>query len=332
MYNSKRKTIFKISALICIVPLIAAQAPAITTSQLQQIIKDTEESVTTAHLVYIMDFNDNYPVAGSDDDTMVLIRKANKHQLTRVDDIIDLKNKRTRALITDLRDLDALLEKYNLPAEQKMNISLSRASVIEETYEMIFNEGFEEGGPAQLALTERPGKPPRSKSSMLSFGIIDDELLSQQNNPTFSEVNSEGKNLLRIQLTQKRQDANLPPINIKIDCDPAFSYRFYRIEKSINGNIGVEKIADDYRIVNGIPYPFLYIKRYFDENGKILREIKYTIENAEFGLDLSAKDFKLLIPQGTAVTDTILSMTTFEVEKADYMGVDDVLSLAMKHR
>ena len=332
MYTLGKKIVFQISISLCIVLFIAAQACAITASELEQIIKDTQESVTTAHLVYVMDWNDNYPVAGSDDDIMVLLRKASKHRLNREDRIIDLENKRIKGSITDLRDLDTLLKKYNLPDEQKTNVSLSRDAVIQETYEMILSDGFVEGGPAQLALTERPGRPPRFKSEMLSFGLIDDELLSQQNNPTFTEINSDGKKLLRIQLTQKREDANLPTINVKIDCDPALSYRFYRIEKSINGNIGVETIADDYRIVNGVPYPFLYINRHFDENGKILREIKYVIKDAEFGLDLSAKDFKLLIPEGTVVTDTILSMRTFEIEKADYMGIDDVLSIAMKHR
>lgn len=332
MHTSNRKVFFQIISCIFILLLIAAQTSAITASDLQQIIKDTQKSITTAHLVYIMDSNDNYPVAGSDDDIMVLLRKANKHRLTKVDDIIELGRDRIRGSITDLRDLDAILKKYNLPAEQKMNVSLSRASVIKETYEMILDDDFTEGEPAQLAITERPGKPPHFMSEMLSFGVINDKLLSEQNNPTFTEINSVGKKLLRIQLTQKREDVNLPDIDVKIDCDPALSYRLYRIEKSINGNIGVETIANDYRVVDGVTYPFLYINRNFDLNGNILREIKYTIEKAEFGLDLSAKDLKLLIPQGTLVTDTILSMTTFEIEKTAYMGIDDVLSIAMKHR
>lgn len=332
MYTLGKKIVFQILTLTYILLLIAAQASAITASELQQIIKDTQESVTTAHLVYIMDWNDAYPVAGSNDDIMVLLRKANKHKLNREDKIIDLKNKRIKNCITDLRDLDALLKQYNLPDEQKTNVSLSRACVIQETYEMILDDDFTEGEPAQLAITERPGKPPHFMSEMLSFGVINDKLLSEQNNPTFTEINSVGKKLLRIQLTQKREDVNLPDIDVKIDCDPALSYRLYRIEKSINGNIGVETIANDYRVVDGVTYPFLYINRNFDLNGNILREIKYTIEKAEFGLDLSAKDLKLLIPQGTLVTDTILSMTTFEIEKTAYMGIDDVLSIAMKHR
>jgi len=138
--------------------------------------------------------------------------------------------------------------------------------------------------------------------------------------------------LLRIELITKGQKS----LKRTIDCDSSLGYCFRRIQCHSEGQLVWETIADDYRYVNDVnntivvPYPFLYINRSFDKDGKIRRETKYVMEKVELGVDLSPDDFKIFVPAGTHFIDVVVSMTTHTIEQSGYMGIDDALSIGIE--
>jgi hypothetical protein len=180
----------------------------------------------------------------------------------------------------------------------------------------------------QALLSELPGQ--FSIFKMFSFGTVNERLLSEDKNPVLTEIDSNGKSLLRIQLTVEAKDMRKGTGTI--ECDPSLGYRFRRIQWSVDGHLTSETIADDYRDVNGVPYPFLYIDRSFDEDGKIRSETKYVVEDAQIGVALSVNDFKIFVPAGTELTDTILSKTIHTVPQDSYMGIDDALDIGVRSR
>lgn len=333
MYTLERKLVSQLLFLVSTLTLVGAQASAITLSELRQVITDSQESVATAHLVYIKEFNDNRPTVGNKDTLQYKLKKISKHRRTRVDAILDYKTKRAKSLITDLRDVDVLLRENHLPAEQKINVSLSKALLHQGTYQMELTDSNVSNGPPDLGLFERPD-PANYLFKMIYLGVINKKLLSEHLNPTLTEIDLDGKSLLRIQLTVNGQNAM--KATIKIECDPSMGYRFRRIEWRSDGQLIKETIADNYRDVNDVndvndvkvaPYPFLYIDRSFDKDGKIRRETKYVIEHVNLGVNLSAKDLKVFVPDGTYLTDGVLSMTIHKVERAGYMGINDALGV-----
>lgn len=325
MCTLERKIVSQLLFLICAVTLLGAEASAITLTELRQIVTDSRESVATARLVYIEKLDDNRPTADNEEAVFKYIfNNIQNHTLTKVDAILDYKTKKAKSVLTDLRDINALLKEHNLPAEQKMNVSMSSTLLHQNTYEMLFTDSSVLNGPPMMGLFVRPD-PANYLFKLIYSGVIDKKLLSDDKNPTLTEIDSNGRALLRIELAVKGQNAT--KATVKIDCDPLLGYRFRRIQWHSDGQLIREIIADDYRDVNGILYPFLYIHRSFDKDGKILRERKYIFEDVQLGIDLSVSDFKIFVPAGTQLTEGILSMTTHKIEQDCYMGIDDALAV-----
>jgi hypothetical protein len=325
MYTLERNLVFHLLVLICSATLARAQGPAITLPELRQIVTNSQESVNTAHLVYIEEFNDNRSSTGDKDSVKYKVKELNKHTRFKVDGILDFRTKSLKRSTTDLRDVDALLEERNISPVQKSVVSWSRALVIQQPYEMELLGIDVSDAPPDLILSKCPGR--YHIFSLMSLGIIK-RVLSEDRNPILTEIESGGRSLLNIQLTIERP--NDSPIVEKIKCDPALGYRFRHIEQRVDGQLINETIADDYRDVNGVPYPFLYIDRSFDKDGRIRRETKYVMQKVELGVNLSPGDFKIFVPAGTRLFDAVVSMTTHTIEQSGYMGIDDALSIGKK--
>jgi len=333
MYTPGRKLVFQLLFVICSATLAGAQGPAITLPELRQIVTDSHAAIpSTAHLVYIKEFNDNRPSTGDKDNVKYKVKETHKHKRFKVDKIFDCRTKSLKSSLTDLRDVDALLKEHNIPPVQKSVVSYSRAKVIQQPYEMELLGIDVSDAPPDLILSKCPGR--YHMFSLMSLGIINEKLLSEDLGPTLSEINSDGRALLRIQLTVEGQNAM--KATIKIDCDPSLGYRFRRIQRLSDGQLIGETISDDYRYVNDVnntivvPYPFRYINRSFDKDGKILRETKYVMEMVQLGVDLSPDDFKIFVPAGTRLFDSVVSMTVHTIEQSGYMGIDDALSIGEK--
>ena len=330
MYTLERKMVSLLLLLICAVTPLGAQVPAITLSELRQIATDSRESVDTAHLVYIEEIDSNEPPPFNEGSISYKIYQAQTDGRRRkVDLLLDRAGDRVKMSLTELRDVDKLLKKYHLPPEQKINLPKSRTFLMQGDYDMEISDGNAPNRPMDLGLYVRPGRTAMFRFT--SLGIIDEKLLSEDLGPALSEVDSDGKSLLRIELITKGQKM----LKRTIECDPSLGYRFRRIQWHSEGQLIKETIADDYRYVNNVnntivvPYPFLYINRSFDKDGKIIKETKYVMEKIELGVDLSPDDFKVFVPAGTQFIDDI-SKVIHTIERSGYMGIDDALSIGEK--
>jgi len=306
--------------------LSAGQVSAITLSELRQIIAESQNDVaTTAHLVYIEELNNNQPLSGDENDVRYKIRMIHKHRLTKVDAILDHDTELVRSTLTDLRDIDKLLKDNNLPPEQKVNVIQSKILLYQGSYVggLIPAANFSNMKQTQFILSEAPG-PARYMFNDLSLGSIDRNMLSNDWNPKLTEVNGEDESFLRIELTEKGQNS----LKRIIECDQSLGYRFRRILSYQDDKLAKEIIADDYRDVDGVPYPFLYICRSFDENGEILIERKQVFQNINLGIDLSESDFTVFLPTGTVITDYIISHRATEVKLDCYMSIADILGIS----
>lgn len=320
-------SIYRLSLLIWIVLLSAGQVSAITISELRQIISESQiDAATTAHIVYTEEYNnnDNRSFGIEPNDVRYKPRIINKHRQIKVDAIMDYATERVKSTMTDLRDIDKLLKDNDMPPEQKVNVSTTKTLLYHGNHvgSLLPGENFIHSKQSHFMLSEAPG-PARYMFENLSSGVIFNNELSNDWNPTITEVNRANQSLLCINLRSNKDNT----LNGKIECDPSLGYRFRRIQWYKGDRLVKEIIADDYKDINGVPYPFLYISRSFDENGGIIRERKQVFQEVELGIDLSEEDFTVLMPKGTIISDLILSHKVTEVEQDSRMGIADILGM-----
>jgi hypothetical protein len=306
------------------------QASATALSQLREIVADSQQSIpATAHLVYIEEENHSLPLISDPNHYTTpfepTIHEINKHMRSRMDVILNYDTKEAKRIETDLRDVDALIKEYNLPPEQKVNVSQSGISLIKGNYELFVLDSDVFDAPRYLFLHEHPPQAVFRFEKFKVLGVINEKLLSDDYNPVLTAVDSDGKTLLQIKVSTKQY----PNVKGSIVFDPSLGYRFRRIQWHSNGQLISETIADKYRDVNGVPFPFLYIERIFDKDGKIHRETKHTFEDVQLGVNLSTEDFKIFAPEGARLQDVVVSMTTHEIEQDRFMSIDDALAIGM---
>ena len=215
MYAQDKKIIVQFLFVVFSATLVTAQEPAITLSELREIIKDSQESLTTAHLVYVEEVNDSRTPDGDKNSLKYKVNEMSKHRRLKVDTILNYSTKSLKSALTDLRDIDILLKERNIPIEQKSVVSWSRSLVIQPPYEMeLLGIDVSNGNP-DLLLSELGGRT-RYIFSLIHLGIINEQILSEESDATLSEINSGGKSLLRIELVKDGQSS----LKRTIDFDP----------------------------------------------------------------------------------------------------------------
>jgi hypothetical protein len=88
--------------------------------------------------------------------------------------------------------------------------------------------------------------------------------------------------------------------------DPLVDYRyrtFKRIRKDTGKTID-EQHLEDYRLVDGIWYPFRQEERRFTNDGEPLEETRIAVATAKLNVDLDEKAFTFRVPAGWRVIDS----------------------------
>ncbi len=226
----------------------------------------------------------------------------------------------TKAVWTDLRDLDAITKKGNLPAYQRDNVDLSQSFIVDNTtlYEMTLYDSSRNRTEPQACLNKRPGK----LGYYIDSGVIDKRNLRDEFLTKLTHFTKGGSEYLKIELTfDKHGDRKLEYV-----CDPGLGYRFRELKRTFKGDVTYKVTAEDYKIIDGIPFPFTYTTTYY-RDGKVAKQITKKVKEAKLNPVLTEKDFKLFLPKGTFVMEDILMKDTRIIESDGLMGIDDVLRL-----
>jgi hypothetical protein len=240
--------------------------------------------------------------------------------MQKVDVIMDRRAQNVKGSIKDLRNVRKLLEKHKLPLQEWINVSQSKA---------VLSKG---ACHVQLTSAEIPESVPRLSIYrncpwggyfwLLKLGMIDIEVLLKGSTPTVTEIEVDGKKLVRVESAGRSCGVNL---KTTIEVDPAFGYRFTHIERRRNDILLTEYIAGDYKVIDEVPFPSFHIHRIYDvENeGKILKERKHVFEQVEFGKPVGDEDFKIFVPAGTEMMEYAVGKSPVIVKDGGYRGIDD---------
>lgn len=318
MRISRQNIVLRVLFIACCFVANGRRVCAITLQELQQISKESQEQLSTARIVYIKEVTDNSPIQVEPNTLSYNIEKLNKHTRSKVTAVMDNRTQQLKHTENDLRDVDKLLEENGLPPKQKCNVSRSKVVVTSKSIEMHFTDGSLLDGQAELNVYHRPGVPDNFR--MRNLGILDDWIFAESWDAKLEEKNDDGRTVLVLELSKTNRNG----FAATVECDPALAYRFRSIQLRYKNRLIREYIADDYRIVNGLPYPFFFVKRAFAMDGSIIKERKYSIEHAELGLDLTADDFGVPVPDDTRIVNAVLDIVDI-IEQDQTVGIEDVL-------
>ena len=311
-----------------------------TAAEIVQIQK-SQTRPYTVHMVLTVDSKDNrvpYIDARSampykKEVGMILANTSVKKELW-----IDSKNMISKGIETTIRDVEALKKKHNLPGNLPDDVRLNIVNrevhfVHQPPYSMDIT--FKSGCSPFLSIDKRDNMG--FGGYMRLLGSLDYVYMAEDMGLKPSLINNikeNGKDLLRITYKSDRGTTI-------IDSIPSLGYVLYH-KKSFDAKNRLmrEEVADDYRNADGVQYPFLHIEREFDPNsGELKYEQKYTFEKVEFGVPLSADDFKIYVPIGTEVEDFVTDKKTnpngtetiienYKTTTAAYMSIQDVLEMS----
>ncbi|MFA5864195.1 MAG: hypothetical protein WC975_05850 [Phycisphaerae bacterium] len=308
---------------------------AISVPELVQISNKSREHLKKlpAHIVFIEETKtifsprtiDAIKKSGSD---VEAFKAAGQETKTHNELYLNLLTRDVKLTVKDLRDISSLLKTYNLPAWKEKAVSLDKIMLANGPYQLTLIESKNVNDKPQLLLEKSPTfsgqSPPLLYEHLMFLGILDERMLLSLKEPSISEEKLENINVLRIERIKSKDGHESKRI---ILCLPATGYRFKSIENRYDGHLVWEMLADDYRMVNGVPFPFAYTYKQYDyKENKLVSFRKYTVEKVEFNNTLGMDMMKIHVPKGTVLSDHALGGKQTEYSKDQDVGIKDIFN------
>jgi len=299
-------------------------ASAVTVEKLRQIIAESKGRIKCIqtkcreqHASYTpVNVPTLPPEAVMDSDTLLKCKQIRTRQDYTAEYLIDMDRRVTKSVRVDRRDLPGLLKKYGLPEEHF--ITLSDSHTVLRGKDITLEHKSNENPPySVLSIRTRlgPGGLPH-EFDILYSGILHEGYLHEFNTVSLSEQDG----ALKIAVIGALE----PHYRVIIKCSPSLGYRIQECKTyRPDGSLFQEIVYDDYRMVNGIPYPFLYMEKNYDNEEKLQRESKSEVKSVKFPKQFAGAEFKLEIPAGTSVTDRAFSNRAYELHEDRLLGIDD---------
>lgn len=234
---------------------------------------------------------------------------------TSVDSVFDFSLQRIKKTHGDLRNLKGLMANNHLPPEQLGNLSRNSVELFDRKWQLVFQN---EVSPTLLV---EPERDPVSR------------FLGQKTRLTPGNINPIMFDGVSAELSQAEW-GNKPVTKIVVNrygyettyyADPKLGYRYLRREVRLDGKIVRTEDVGEYKIVDGIPYPFQYSAGEFDPaTGAQLRTLKVITKEVHLNIPLDDAVFSILVPANTRVVGSKWS-TKIPVEMSIDLNKVDTL-------
>jgi len=278
-----------------------ANASNLDVEALTEIIRDQEQQIRSVMLTWERHERDFRPVPSMPervlniDPDLPARLDVNRMQRVREQLWFELATGRWKTEREDLRDVDRLAREIGLPESRLGLVSLTGSKIVgEKNYFVTFKPG-----PPNAILAIMPIPENAIREPSLHSGLIRFQALSRASLVTISEGQGECSSLTKVVVKWTSREATYY-------VDPQKGYRFQKAEyHDTEGKLLREKINLDFRLVDGVWYPFQQKERQWNTKGKLTREKVITIEEARFNIELAKEHFEINVPAGTSVTDTV---------------------------
>lgn len=238
----------------------------------------------------------------------------------------DLESLQWRHERTDLRNVTTLLDQAGLPESERINVCRD-ASIL---YRDCVSASLEKTK-YNLAILRTPRSPARTYrfDAPLHPGCISPRFFESDGfrvGPV-SETELDGIPVQRLVVTTSGEH----PRSMVFFADPKIGYRYRRAEhRQPDGSLLTEHIATDYRVVDGIPYPFDFVERHWAK-GVQVEQTHVIVEQARFNVSLEGQ-LQIDLPPGTTVQDTVGMTRKRKLQEGETMTTEQLGKIAASSR
>ncbi len=305
---------------------------AVTIDELQEATSKNTASISQMHVIYVVESNNYrrqnkklspetielFKKAGQSQPTIDMFQTANSINCSRKEKIecfYDIETKDMKEITTDLRDIPRLLKENNLPAKEKRNVCQTQTILKDSDHNLTLKPAenyIDNKASLILETNERVGF---GSTRVVSLGIFPSYYLTEAYNSTISEQ-VDGK--LKVEAISGKQKE----YKSVIMCAPSLGHRICSTKSYKGKNLISETLLDEYKIIDGTPFPFYYMKKTYDENGKVATEKTYKVEQVEFNQTFSPDTFKVTISDGAMFQDFAISGASAELGKEGFWSVE----------
>jgi hypothetical protein len=309
---------------------LVAEGKSMTIEEIHQKLADSRQSIKT---IQIIGFREKLDYSLSISDTATTeedYKRLGTFQsvITENDMIIDCRlPRRMKSIQKDVRDLNELFKSEEIPLNTVRWIAQNKTTLVKEDYSINM---INQTGPVLKIYKEETSKENFQVPSFFQtpyFGIPDPGYFTKEKNLIITECTP---------LVCVDVNFSTPEITriLRFELDPVLGYRLKSFKTIINNVCTREIIADDYRNINGIPYPFIYKIKSFNPLGQLRFEENFYAEKVAFNKEFKEEDFRMFVPPDTEVSipgDSVTSDTrnvrTQKIKGGCYLGVDDILQM-----
>ena len=193
-----------------------------------------------------------------------------------------------KRISSDLRNLEHMLAKESLPLEKRASLETSNIELVGGDVLAHFDSA------SRCLLVDRQAPLPAGTSPILRspvpFGVVPDYFFQNILSSSIEDSSTNGRAVLRVSL-------EAPEGKRVLEVDPQIGYHCRQLDLySRAGELGIRSTFGDYRLVNGVHFPFAFERSEYNSKGDIKRYQKIVVESAEFNHPLPPDALQLALP------------------------------------
>lgn len=287
----------KIKYIIIVLFVFSQSLLALTISEINEISQLQLEEVKTIKLDCVVEWYNSRDRANLSDS---LLRYTGSYQKYSEILVLDVGNKISKSIKKDLRDFGKAARENGFTEQDIGRIRRDGTLVLYEDYSFRTH-----GNSVEINQSE-----PYFEIGMLKAGLI-------AANGELSQGSTVNKILKDEEVLFSIDYDNGKGFRYEIICDPAIGYRVREENHYSNGKISIKYLYEDYRDINGIPYPFTQKRLRYSAGTEYANQV-VKINSAEINPELTDDDFKVLINQEAHLLDFAFPLETDKETESYY--------------
>ncbi len=246
------------------------------------------------------------------------LRELNKVRHVRISVELDTQAGVWRVSTKDLRDLDAIMQREAFAPGVRGFLDQSGVTLADRDFRAWLSTGI---GHLSTYESAEPFASP-VVNSRLRIGAVPDEVFQRWSVTSIVACGSPSEQLYRVTLESPEGG------KVVLEVDPKLGYR-YRSYKGYgrDGNLWGLEEASDYRLVDGLYFPFKYEVTQYDASGTVDRHEKIVVQEAHFNQKLPPDALKLMLPPGTQISPTSPLLPPPRIEETQALDIGGLKAL-----
>jgi len=252
--------------------------------------------------------------------------KANADTSMEVTIIFQADKQRIRLNRKDLRDVQAILDEYNIPEQERLNVDKTSTDMFQDKFTVIYS-----GLARNILLHDKSGGLVNWQlNDRLRQGIFPAEFFREDfiGGLEIDEISVDNKDMLRLRV--EVNDPSQGNGEYEIDFDPSLGYRYLRCARFMSdGTLAHEILLSDYRDVDGYVMPFQIKESNYKSDGTLRRSEEISVKTAEFDEPVTEEDFAIAVPEGTSLTCNVEGIQKhFRLQGPESLTIESMIAKA----